>query len=95
MSAVEALNSENITKIGLVVIGALILIGALLSIVITKLIGRLVILIVVVVLGVLVWQQRTHVEDKINKNACGLNTTFFGIHLDAPAAVRQACQKHT
>lgn len=93
MTAVEALSSENITKIGVVVIAALVLVGALLSIVITKLVGRLVILVVVVALGALVWQQRGHIEDKINKNACDLKATFFGIHLDAPASVKQACQK--
>lgn len=94
MTAVEALSSENITKIGIVIIAALVLIGALLSIVITKLIARVVILVVVVALGAFVWQQRTHIQDKINKNACDLNATFFGIHLDAPASVKQACQKH-
>jgi protein-S-isoprenylcysteine O-methyltransferase Ste14 len=90
-----ALGSENITKIGVVVILALLVVGALLSIVITALIGRVIILVVVVVLAVLVWQQRTHVENKINKSKCDLNATFFGIHLDAPDSVRQACQTHT
>jgi hypothetical protein len=93
--APEALGSQNITKIGIVVIIALVVIGLLLSFVITAILGRLVILIVVVVLGALVWQQRTHIENQINKNKCNLNATFFGFHLDAPDSVKQACAKQT
>jgi protein-S-isoprenylcysteine O-methyltransferase Ste14 len=94
MSTVEALNAQDITKVGVIVIVALVVIGALLSIVITALVGRIIILVVVVVLGLFVWQQRTHIQDKINKNQCDLNATFFGIHLDAPDSVKQACKTH-
>ncbi len=94
MSTVVALGSENITKIGIIVIVALVVIGALLSIVITALIGRLVILVLVVVLAIFVWQQRTHVTDHINKDKCNLHSTFFGIHVSAPDSVKQACEKH-
>ena len=92
MANVEALSSSDITKVGVIVIVALLLVGALLSIVITALIGRLVILVVVVVAGVLVWQQRTHVQDQINSHKCDLNATFFGVHLDAPESVKQRCR---
>jgi hypothetical protein len=91
MAAVEALNVQDITKVGVIVIVALIVIGALLSIVITALIARIVILVVVVALAVFVWQQRGHVKDEINSHTCDLNATFFGIHLDAPDSVRQQC----
>ena len=94
MAAVEALNVQDITKVGVIVIVALVVIGALLSIVITALIGRIIILVVVVVLAVLVWQQRGHVKDQVNSHKCDLNATFFGVHLDAPDSVRQACQAH-
>lgn len=89
-----ALSSARITTIGVVVIIALVVIGILLSLVITAIVGRLVILIVVVALGALVWQQRTHIEDQINKDKCNLHATFFGFHLDAPDSVKQACQEH-
>jgi hypothetical protein len=95
MPTVEALSSQNITQIGLVVIGALVLIGVLLSVLITAIVGRLIMLTIVVALGILVWQQRTHIEDEINKNKCNLSATFFGVHLDAPASVKQACRTHT
>jgi protein-S-isoprenylcysteine O-methyltransferase Ste14 len=95
MSSVEALNANDITKVGVIVIVALVVVGALLSIVITALIGRIIILVVVIVLGVFVWQQRTHVKDQINSHKCNLHATFFGFHLDAPNSVVQACQKNT
>jgi hypothetical protein len=91
MSSVEALSSSDITKVGVIVIVALVLIGALLSIVITAIVGRIVVLVVVVALAVLVWQQRTHVKDRIE--SCHFSTTFFGVHLDAPQSVKDHCPK--
>jgi protein-S-isoprenylcysteine O-methyltransferase Ste14 len=92
MSTVEALNANDVTKIGVIVIVALILIGVLLSIVITAVIGRVIVLVLVVVGAVLVWQQRTHIKDEVNKNKCNLSATFFGVHLNAPDSVKQACR---
>jgi protein-S-isoprenylcysteine O-methyltransferase Ste14 len=95
MGTPEALNVQDITKVGVIVIVALLLIGVVLSFVITALIGRLIIAVVVIVLAVLVWQQRTHVKDQMNAHKCDLKATFFGIHLDAPDSVRQACKTNT
>lgn len=91
MAAVEALSTSDVTKVGVIVIVALVVIGALLSIVITAIVGRIIVLVVVVALGVLVWQQRTHVKDQIDK--CHLSVSFFGVHLDAPDSVVKACQQ--
>ena len=52
-------------------------------------------MVVVIVLGILVWQQRTSVQDEFDKHKCDLSATFFGIHLDAPDSVKQACAQHT
>jgi len=95
MAAVEALSSSDVTKVGIIVIVALLLIGALLSIVITAIVGRIIVLVVVVVAAFLVWQQRTHIKDQVNSHKCDLNATFFGVHLDAPDSVKQACAAHT
>jgi hypothetical protein len=95
MGTVEALNANDITTVGVVVIIGLVLIGALLSIVITALVGRVIILVVVVVAAVLVWQQRTHIKDEISTKKCNVDATFFGVHLDAPDSVKQACAKTT
>jgi Na+(H+)/acetate symporter ActP len=91
MSSVEALNANDITKVGVIVIIALVVVGALLSIVITAVVGRIIILVLVVVAGAFVWQQRTHIKDEINSKQCNLHATFFGIHLDPPDSVKQAC----
>ena len=95
MSSVEALNANDITKVGRIVIVALGVGGALLSMVITAIVGRIVILVVVVAAAAFVWQQRTHIKDEINTNKCNLHATFFGIHLDAPDSVKQACRNNT
>jgi protein-S-isoprenylcysteine O-methyltransferase Ste14 len=87
-----ALNAKDITKIGVIIIVALVVIGVLLSIVITAVVGRLIVLAVVVILGIFVWQQRTHVKDEINARTCNLHATFFGFHLDAPPSVLEKCQ---
>jgi hypothetical protein len=89
MATVEALSSGDVTKVGLIVTAALVLIGVLLSIVITAVIGRVVILVLVVAAGFIVWQQRAHVEDQLNN--CDLSVSFFGFHLTAPDSVQQAC----
>jgi nitrous oxidase accessory protein NosD len=87
--AAVALSSSNITQIGLIIIVALVVIGTLLSIVITALVARIVIAVLVVGLAVLVWQQRTHLKDKIDE--CDFQATFFGVHFDAPDSVHQQC----
>jgi protein-S-isoprenylcysteine O-methyltransferase Ste14 len=91
MAAVEALSSSDVTKVGIIVIVALVLVGALLSILITAIVGRIIILVVVIALGVVVWQQRTHVKDQIDK--CHLSVSFFGVHLDAPDSVVKECKQ--
>jgi Flp pilus assembly protein TadB len=88
--SVEALSTSDVTKIGIIAIVALVVIGALLSIVITAIVGRIVVVAVVIVLGVLVWQQRNHVKDQIDK--CDLSVSFFGIDLKAPDDVVKACK---
>lgn len=87
----QSLDAENITTIGIGLIIALIVIGFLISLVITALLGRVIILVLVIVAGAFVWQQRGHIKDEFTKQACGLNATFFGVHVDAPADVRKAC----
>src|SRR3954471_10989583 len=84
MATAAALSSGDLTKIGLIATAALLLVGVLLSIVITKLVGRVVILVVVVAAGVLVWQQRAHVKQQLDSKKCHASATFFGVHVDVP-----------
>jgi uncharacterized metal-binding protein len=90
MTSVEALNSSQITKIGVGTIIALVVIGFLLSLLITALIGRIIIAVVVVALAALVWQQRSSIEDHVKK--CHLDMTFLGIHVNAPKDVTAHCR---
>jgi hypothetical protein len=90
MSAALALDSSQITGVGIGVIVALVVIGALLSLVVTALVGRVIILAVVVALGVIVWQQRTSIENHVKK--CQLDMSFVGVHVNAPADVVQKCK---
>lgn len=90
-TTVQAIDAGDITTIGIVLIIALVVIGVLLSLVITALLGRVVILVAVIVLAAFVWQQRGHVKDEISTKICNTKPTFFGIHLDAPDTVKQAC----
>ena len=94
-ATVQAIGSDNITTIGVGVIVVLVVLAVIAVSLVTAIIGRVVILVVVIVLGIFVWQQRTHVENSINSHACKLNSTFFGIHLDAPQDVRKACRTST
>jgi uncharacterized membrane protein len=81
---VQAINADDITKIGVGTIVVLVIIGLILGALITKLIVRAVIALVVVVLAVVVWQQRGHVKDEYDKKACGVDATYFGVHVDPP-----------
>ena len=93
MTHVEALNSGDITKIGVGVIVALVVIGILLSLLVTAIVGRLILAVVVIVLGAFVWQQRTSIENKIDKRDC--NFSFFGYHFDPPDSLKQYCATKT
>jgi protein-S-isoprenylcysteine O-methyltransferase Ste14 len=90
MSSSLALDSGQITKIGVGAIVVLVVLGVLLGLVITAIVGRIIIAVVVVALGVLIWQQRTSIEDHVKK--CDLDMSFLGIHVDTPKDVSQHCQ---
>ncbi len=89
MATVTALDSTQITKLGIGVIIGLVLLGFVLSLIITAIVGRIIIAVVVVALGILVWQQRTVIQDHVKK--CQLDMTFLGVHVNAPDHVKQAC----
>jgi hypothetical protein len=90
MSAVVALESTDLTRIGVIATVALVVVGALLSLIVTAVVGRVIILVVVVGLGILVWQQRAEIQNHVNQ--CRLNVSFVGVHVDAPADVVSKCR---
>lgn len=79
----QALQADDVTAIGVGIIVVIVVLGFLLSLVFAKIVAKLLVLVVVVGLGFLVWQQRSSVEDKIKEKACS-GYTFFGIHVDPP-----------
>ena len=87
----SALNSDQIGKVGIGAIVAVVVIGLLLSVIISALVGRIIVLVVVVALGAFIWQQRSSIEDHVKK--CDLNMTFFGYHVNAPKDVVAQCQQ--
>jgi hypothetical protein len=89
MSSLAALDSTDVGKIGVGIIIGLVVLGALLSIIVTKIIGRLIILAVVVGLAIFVWQQRSTVEDHVNK--CDWSVSFFGFDVQVPQSVKDKC----
>lgn len=91
MNSVAALDSGNITKIGVGATIVIVVIGLLLGMIITALIARVVILVIVVLLGVFIWQQRAVVEDHVKK--CQLNMSYFGVHVNAPKSVLDRCHQ--
>lgn len=89
-----ALQSDNITKLAVGATVGVVVLGLLLCLVLTAVISRIVILAIVIVLAAFVWQQRDHIDNRVNKNDCNLSATFFGVHVQAPKDVVAACQQH-
>jgi hypothetical protein len=86
-----ALQSTDLTKLGIAVIVGVVVVGILLSLLITALVARVIIAILVVAAGVWVWQQRTSIKDDIDN--CHLSGSFFGVHVSAPADVVARCKR--
>jgi hypothetical protein len=100
MTHVEALQSTDVTKIGIGIIIGLVVLGVLVSLVVTAIVGRLIVLAVVVVLGVLVWAQRSSIQTKVDDfkaghvKSCQFDKSFFGIHVKAPQSLIDECEKN-
>jgi hypothetical protein len=86
-----ALESTDLTNLGIGVIVGLVVVGFLQSMIITALVARVVILALVVAAGVWVWHERTSIKDDIDR--CHLSGSFFGVHVSAPADVARRCRE--
>jgi flagellar motor component MotA len=84
-----ALDTDQAKTIGIVVIVGLVVIGAVLSLIISAIVGRLLTIVVVVGLAVLVWSQRADISSAAKK----CDATFFGVHLTpSNPDVKARCQ---
>jgi uncharacterized membrane protein len=86
-----ALESTDLTKLGIGIIIGLVVIGFVLSMLITAIVARVIIAALVVGAGILVWQQRTSIKDDIDN--CHLSRSFFGITVNAPDSVVRRCHR--
>jgi hypothetical protein len=71
---------------GLVAIGV---VGLVAAIVITKIVGKIIALVLAAVLIFLGWQQRQHVLEvasDVQGSVCAASTTFFGVDVAMPEA---------
>ncbi len=93
MTDVSALTSTSIAGIGVGTIAVVVVIGIVLAVVISALVARLLVVLIVVAVAVVVWQQRSSVQNAVAN--CKTNVSFFGVHVDAPRSVQQACREVT
>lgn len=90
----EALETSQVKTVGLGAIIAVLVIGLLISFVVTKIVTKIITIVVVVALAALLWTQRQHVVDSLDKHAKNCDATFFGVHVESSnAQVRAACDK--
>jgi protein-S-isoprenylcysteine O-methyltransferase Ste14 len=86
-----ALSTDDVGTIAVVVIVAIVVIGIVLGLVMNKAIGRVVLAIIVIGLGVLVWTQRQSLQDRVDK--CDTNLTYFGFHVNLSGDAQARCQQ--
>jgi protein-S-isoprenylcysteine O-methyltransferase Ste14 len=85
----SAVSTDDIGTIAVVVIVAIVVIGFVLGLVMNKAIGRVVLAIIVIGLGVLIWTQRESLQDRVNK--CDTNVTYFGFHVNLSSDAQARC----
>ncbi|HSY15884.1 MAG TPA: hypothetical protein VK816_07855 [Jatrophihabitantaceae bacterium] len=90
---VDALGTDQIRNVAIGTIVGLVVVGLVLGLVVQAIIGRLLLVVIVVVLGVAVWTQRVAIENRVKK--CDSNLSFFGAHVDLSKSEVAACQKVT
>jgi protein-S-isoprenylcysteine O-methyltransferase Ste14 len=91
MTTVQALGSDDVPKVGIGVILALVVVGLLVFLALSAIIARILVVLVVVGLGLLIWQQRGAVQDRI-KN-CKFDTSYLGLKVQAPDDVAAQCKR--
>jgi len=86
-SAVDLTVSQAKTY-GIVGVVGLVVVGLLLSMIVAKVVGKLIVLAVFIAGGAFLYSQRAQIEDKVKH----CDTTVMGVHIKLSAAQLQACQ---
>lgn len=85
-----ALDTDQAKIVGLLVIVGLVVVGAVVSLVISALLGRVLTIVVALGLALLVWTQRSDIEAAAKK----CDATFFGVHLTpSDPNLKKQCQQ--
>jgi hypothetical protein len=91
---VDAISVSSLTGIGIGVTVALVVLGVILGLIVTAILGRVLIALVVIGLAIFVWVERGAIENKVADKACPPSLSFFGVHVDAPDSYRHYCRVH-
>jgi hypothetical protein len=86
---VQALDESTVKNAAIGIIVVLLVVGIGLSLIIQAIVGRIIVLVVAIVLGIVVWSQRSSLENKV-KN-CDTNVSFFGYHVQLSKSVKAHC----
>lgn len=86
----QALDVSQAKNLALGGIAAVVVVGLILGLVVSALIGRLIVLVVVVALAVVLWTQRSSVEDRVKH--CNTNVSLLGLHVSLSPSDQQRCQ---
>ena len=85
-----ALDTGQAETIAVLVIVGIVVVGALISFIITRILWRVAVVVVMVVLASIVYRQRASIESA----AKNCTATFFGAHLTpSNQALRKHCQR--
>jgi hypothetical protein len=87
--AAVAISTDQIGGLAVAVIIAIVLVGFLLGLFINAALARIVVALVVVALAILVWTQRTSLQNRV-KN-CDTNLSFFGVHTTLSSSAEAHC----
>lgn len=83
-----ALDTDQAKVLGIGIIVAVLLIGFIISAVLTAIVGRIIVILVMVALAAVVYTQRAQIRESVND----CDVSFFGVHLTpSDPDVRQAC----
>jgi protein-S-isoprenylcysteine O-methyltransferase Ste14 len=87
----SALDAAAAKTVALLVLVGVVLIGTVLTLVIKRIVGRLIVAFVVIGLSIVLWYQRTNIQDRVDR--CGSNPTFFGVTVQFSHGIEQRCAR--
>lgn len=84
-----AFSSDQIGKVAIGLIVAVVVIGFVLGLVLNAIVARIIVAVVAIGLAVLVWTQRTSLENRVRN--CDTDVSFVGVHVNLSSAAQSRC----